>query len=59
MIKFTVPPTEEIANLDDPNPLWIWIAFAMSDIPDQLDQYIFPSSIPLIGCPFNKNAVLS
>ncbi|MCY1220714.1 hypothetical protein D9M72_327390 [compost metagenome] len=59
VIKFTVPPTEEIANLEDPRPRCIWIPLAISAIPDQFDQYIKPSSIPLIGWPFNKKAVLS
>src|SRR5690606_29063534 len=55
---FTVPPTDEMANLEDPNPLCTWTALATSVTPCQLDQYILPSSIPLMGCPLIRKAVL-
>ena len=33
-----VPPTDEIANLEEPNPLCTCIAEVTSDKPAQLDQ---------------------
>ncbi len=38
VITFIVPPTEEIANLEDPKPLCTCIAEVTSDNPAQLLQ---------------------
>ena len=59
VIMLMVPPTEEIANLEEPNPLCTCIAVVTSAIPAQLDQYTAPFSISLTGTPLINTAMFS
>ena len=55
---FIVPPTDEIANLEDPNPLWTCIEVVTSESPAQLLQYTALFSMSLTGTPLINTAML-
>jgi hypothetical protein len=59
VIMLIVPPTEEIANLEDPKPLCTCIAVVTSDKPAQLDQKTRPFSISFTGTPLINTAMFS
>ena len=51
-----VPPTDDIANLEEPKPLCTCIAEVTSDKPAQLLQYTELFSISLTGTPLINTA---